>query len=322
MIDASHIIAGDRQALAKAITLLESSRDDHREKAETLIQQLAPHSGRSIRIGLTGSPGVGKSTLIDTLGSHVISLGHKVAVLAIDPSSSINGGSILGDKTRMPALAINPNAFIRPSPAGASLGGVAQRTAEAIIVCEAAGYDVIIVETVGVGQSETRVSEMTDMFLLMLLPGAGDELQAIKRGIMELADIVVVNKADGDMQARARLSAADVRQALGLLTPRFSDWSVAVLLSSCLNKGAGVDIIWQNVLELNRLIEKNGEKMNNRSVQSETRMVAEIRHLIFMELLSKDEHQEEFSAMCEQVKSGNLLPSVAAKNWVTRFLNK
>ena len=195
---AQQILAGDRRALAKAITLVESTRADHGEQAVQLLAELMPHAGKSIRIGVSGAPGVGKSTFIESLGNYLTEQGHQVAVLAVDPTSAVSGGSILGDKTRMEALSVNPKAFVRPSPAGTTLGGVTRRTRESLLLCEAAGYDVIIVETVGVGQSETAVSDMTDMFLLLLSPGGGDDLQGIKRGIMELADLVLVNKADGD----------------------------------------------------------------------------------------------------------------------------
>jgi LAO/AO transport system kinase len=194
---AKAIRAGDRAMLARAITLVESKREDHRKQAHQLVQSLLPQTGKSLRVGITGSPGVGKSTSIETLGTYLTGLGHKVAVLAVDPSSSRTGGSILGDKTRMAALSADPNAFIRPSPSSGTLGGVAAKTRETMLLCEAAGYDVILVETVGIGQSETAVAEMTDFFLVLMLPGAGDELQGIKKGVVELADMIAVNKADG-----------------------------------------------------------------------------------------------------------------------------
>ncbi|MCP4995672.1 MAG: methylmalonyl Co-A mutase-associated GTPase MeaB, partial [Gammaproteobacteria bacterium] len=196
---ANEVLAGNRRALARAITLIESTRRDHRTSAIVLLERLIPHSGKSIRLGISGVPGVGKSTFIEALGNHIIDAGHQVAVLTVDPSSAISGGSILGDKTRMESLSRRKEAYIRPSPAGKTLGGVTRRSREALILCEAAGFDVIIVETVGVGQSETRVAEMADMFILLLLPGAGDELQGIKRGIMELADLILINKADDEL---------------------------------------------------------------------------------------------------------------------------
>ena len=215
---ADNILSGDRRALAKAITLVESTRSEHHQQTSTLLEMLMPQSGRSIRLGISGAPGVGKSTFIEALGIYLIKLGHSVAVLAVDPSSAVTGGSILGDKTRMETLAFSEKAFVRPSPAGRTLGGVTRRTRESILLCEAAGFDIILVETVGVGQSETAVADMTDMFLLLLLPAGGDELQGIKRGIMELADLIVVNKSDGDQIALANQTMADYRSAVHFLT--------------------------------------------------------------------------------------------------------
>jgi LAO/AO transport system kinase len=217
---ADGVLEGNRRALARAITLIESERPDHRVTASALLERVIPHSGNSIRLGISGAPGVGKSTFIEALGNYLIDAGHRVAVLTVDPSSSISGGSILGDKTRMELLSRRGEAYIRPSPAGKTLGGVTRRSREALILCEAAGFDVIIVETVGVGQSETRVADMTDMFLLLLLPGAGDELQGIKRGIMELADLILINKADDDLLALADRAAAEYHSALQLFRAR------------------------------------------------------------------------------------------------------
>ncbi|HSN51974.1 MAG TPA: methylmalonyl Co-A mutase-associated GTPase MeaB, partial [Woeseiaceae bacterium] len=217
---AEGVTAGNRRVLAQAITLIESTRSDHRAAASALLERLMPKAGNSIRLGISGIPGVGKSTFIEALGNHVIDAGHRVAVLSVDPSSAVSGGSILGDKTRMEELSRRDEAFIRPSPAGTTLGGVTRRSREAMILCEAAGFDVIIVETVGVGQSETKVADMTDMFLLLLLPGAGDELQGIKRGIVELADLILINKADDGLVELARRAAAEYRSALQLLHPR------------------------------------------------------------------------------------------------------
>ena len=208
-----------RATLARAITLIESKRADHQAKAHQLVQQLLPHTGKAIRVGITGAPGVGKSTTIDTLGTFLTGNGHKVAVLAVDPSSTRTGGSILGDKTRMARLAVDDGAFVRPSPSSGTLGGVAAKTRETMLLCEAAGYDVILVETVGIGQSETAVADMTDFFLALMLPGAGDELQGIKKGLLEIADLIAVNKADGDNVTRARRAATDYRQAIRLMTP-------------------------------------------------------------------------------------------------------
>jgi len=211
---------GDRAMLARAITLIESKRADHQNKAHQLVQELLPDTGKAIRVGITGAPGVGKSLTIDTLGTHLTGQGHRVAVLAVDPSSTRTGGSILGDKTRMARLAIDDNAFVRPSPSSGTLGGVAAKTRETMLLCEAAGFDVVLVETVGIGQSETAVADMTDFFLALMLPGAGDELQGIKKGLVELADMIAVNKADGDNVKRATVAAAEYRAALHILTPR------------------------------------------------------------------------------------------------------
>ena len=245
LIDA--VLSGERRALARAITLIESTRSDHHVEANRLLEALMPHTGNSIRVGISGAPGVGKSTFIEALGNHVIDQGHKVAVLTVDPSSAISGGSILGDKTRMETLARRPEAYVRPSPSGNTLGGVTRRSRETLLLCEAAGFDVIFVETVGVGQSETRVAEMTDMFVLLLQPGAGDELQGIKRGIMELADLVLINKADGPLKRIAEESSVEFRNALRLLRPRIEGWKVPVQTCSSLERD-GIDEAWKAVL--------------------------------------------------------------------------
>ncbi len=231
---AERVRAGDRKALGRAITLVESTREEDRGRAVEMLESLMEATGDSTRVGVSGAPGVGKSTFIDRLGCYLIDRGHRVAVLAIDPSSTVSGGSILGDKTRMEQLARRPDAFVRPSPAGRALGGVARRTREAILLCEAAGFDIILVETVGVGQSETMVADMTDAFLLLLAPGGGDELQGIKRGIIELADVVAVNKTDGELESAARQTAADYRLALNVLRPRTQAWKVPVQACSAL----------------------------------------------------------------------------------------
>ncbi|WP_309570632.1 methylmalonyl Co-A mutase-associated GTPase MeaB [Deinococcus sp.] len=238
----SPLLVGNRRALARAITLAESTRPEHEAEAQELLAEVMPHAGKSIRVGLTGVPGVGKSTFIEALGVRLADAGHRVAVLAVDPSSARTGGSIMGDKTRMPRLTVHEGAFIRPSPSSGTLGGVARRTRETITLCEAAGYDVILVETVGVGQSETQVAAMTDLFVLLTLPNAGDELQGIKRGIMELADICVVNKADTNPQAAIRAQ-TELRTALTLLTPHDAPWRPVALRASALT-GEGLEEVW------------------------------------------------------------------------------
>jgi LAO/AO transport system kinase len=258
--------AGDRSVLARTITLLESTHRDHRRLAEQVLHELLPFSGGSHRVGITGVPGVGKSTFIDQLGVNLTATGHRVAVLAVDPTSSRTGGSILGDKTRMERLATDPNAFIRPSPAGRTLGGVARATREAILVCEAAGFDVVLVETVGVGQSETVVADMVDFFLVLMLAGAGDDLQGIKKGVLELADLVAVNKADGDNVRRAELAAAEYRRALHLMTPATPTWTPPVLTCSALTN-TGLDELWRQVELHRRKLTETGELQARRQEQ-------------------------------------------------------
>ncbi len=243
---AEGVRAGDRTMLARAITLVESRRQEDRALAAEVIGCLLPATGGAVRLGITGVPGVGKSTLIDALGTYLTGQGHRVAVLAVDPSSSRTGGSILGDKTRMARLALDPNAFIRPSPTAGSLGGVARMTREAMLLCEAAGFDVVVVETVGVGQSETVVAEMVDAFLVLALPGAGDDLQGIKKGILEIAEFIAVNKADGDNRRRAEGAAGHYRRALHILEPHGPEWSVPVLLISAV-EGRGLAELWREV---------------------------------------------------------------------------
>ena len=241
------LLLGERRALAKVITLLESQNSGHQKQARALLEGLMPHSGKSVRVGISGVPGAGKSTFLEALGMHLLGQDYRVAVLAVDPSSSRTGGSLLGDKTRMPCLSVNSRAFVRPSPAAGSLGGTARRTFESILACEAAGFNVVLVETVGVGQSETAVANMTDFLLLLTLPNAGDELQGIKRGIMERADVVVVNKADLN-EADTRRAQAELESALGLLTPHDALWRPRVLSTSALS-GAGIPEVWKAVLE-------------------------------------------------------------------------
>jgi LAO/AO transport system kinase len=241
------IRAGERPIIARAITLVESRRPDHQRAARRLVQDLLPDTGRAVRLGITGTPGVGKSTTIDALGTYLIGIGHRVAVLAVDPSSSRSGGSILADKTRMADLSADPNAFVRPSPSSGTLGGVAAKTRETLLICEAAGFDVVLVETVGTGQSETVVADMTDFFLVLMLPGAGDELQGLKKGVVELADMIAINKADGDNRARAQAAAAEYRAALHILGSH-TEWSPPVVTYSALTR-EGIPELWAKVLE-------------------------------------------------------------------------
>jgi LAO/AO transport system kinase len=257
-VTAAALRTGDRAMLARAITLIESTRADHQKAARALVQDILPDTGQAVRVGITGAPGVGKSTTIDTLGTMLTAKGHRVAVLAVDPSSSRTGGSILGDKTRMAKLAADPHAFIRPSPAAGTLGGVAAKTRETMLLCEAAGFDVIMVETVGIGQSETVVADMTDFFLALMLPGAGDELQGIKKGVVELADMIAVNKADGDNVTRARAAAVEYRMALHILSPRSPNWSPPTMTYSGLT-GDNVDKLWATVLEHRSRLTQSGE---------------------------------------------------------------
>ena len=258
--------AGERAVIARAITLIESRRADHQEAARRLVQDLLPSTGGAVRLGITGAPGTGKSTTIDALGSFLTASGHKVAVLAVDPSSTRSGGSILADKTRMARLATDPNAFVRPSPSSGTLGGVAAKTRESMLLCEAAGYDVVLVETIGTGQSETVVADMTDFFLVLMLPGAGDELQGLKKGVVELADMIAVNKADGDNRPRAQAAAAEYRAALHILGRRSPHWLPPVVTYSALT-GEGIAPLWAAVMEHRARMTEAGELAARRRAQ-------------------------------------------------------
>lgn len=313
------LLSGDRGALARAITLLESTRAEDRTQAEKLLHNIMPHTGNSIRIGISGSPGVGKSTFIEAFGNYATTHGSQIAVLTIDPTSSLSGGSILGDKTRMETLATNPKAFIRPSPSGQSLGGVARRTHETILVCEAAGFDLIIVETVGVGQSETLVSAMTDIFLLLLLPAAGDQLQGIKRGIMELADIIIVNKHDADMKKKAMTTAADIKHALQLLKPRLAEWKVPVLLVSSIEK-TGLDEVQKSIEKYRRLVESDDTLQTRRQQQAKGWLWNETREQLFTELENDTKVGEAMEKVMQQVRDKELPASVAARELVSKFM--
>jgi LAO/AO transport system kinase len=318
---AEAVHGGDRRALARAITLIESTRRDDHAAAGTLLERLMPHSGRAIRLGISGAPGVGKSTFIEALGNHVIDQGHRVAVLTVDPSSAISGGSILGDKTRMETLSRRAEAYIRPSPAGRVLGGVARRTREALILCEAAGFDVIFVETVGVGQSETRVAEMTDMFLLLLQPGGGDELQGIKRGIMELADLVLFNKADGDLKKLAGRTAAEYRNALRLLHPRSAHWQVEVQTCSAIAR-TGIAEAWDTVLRHQRALTDSGELAARRAQQARGWMWAEVQDSLIADLREDAEVRRHLPELEAATSEGRLPAAAAAARLLEIYLKR
>jgi LAO/AO transport system kinase len=308
---AERVGAGDRRALAQAITLVESTRADHRAEARALIDELLPRTGTSVRIGVSGAPGAGKSTLIEALGLHAIGQGRQVAVLAVDPSSSRSGGSILGDKTRMTDLGREAAAYIRPSPSGGTLGGVARRTREALLVCEAAGFDVVVVETVGVGQSEVAVADLVDLFLLIASPTGGDELQGIKRGIMELADVIVVNKADGDLLAPAQRAAADLRNAVHLLRPKRPGWDVEVLLASAL-EGSGVAEAWERVVSGIEHLRTTGTLDALRGEQAVAWMWDEVHEAVMARVLDRPEAQALAKELEAGVAGQQLSPSQAA----------
>ena len=261
------ILTGKIRYLSKAITIIESSRKEDSDKAVEILNKLVEHSGNSLRIGISGSPGVGKSTLIDVFGSLITSKGFKVAVLSVDPTSKISKGSILGDKTRMLKLSSDPNAFIRPSPSGGTLGGVARKTREIILLCEAAGYNMIIVETVGVGQSETTVSSMVDLFILLQMPDSGDELQGIKKGVLEFSDIIVINKADGENKKTAELSKRGLENVIHILRPVKNDWTTPVLLCSA-QENEGIDSLWETIIKHKDLMKESSSFTNNRQKQN------------------------------------------------------
>jgi LAO/AO transport system kinase len=309
---ARRLVAGERAALARAITLIESRREDHRALAEDLTQLVLPRSGQAMRVGITGVPGVGKSTTIDALGSMLTERGMRLAVLAVDPSSSRSGGSILGDKTRMQRLSTDPKAFIRPSPSAGALGGVAARTRESILVCEAAGFDVILVETVGVGQSETAVADMTDFFLFLALPGAGDELQGVKKGVLELADMIAVNKADGDNAGRARHAAGDYRAALHILNPGSPNWRPPVTLISGLH-GEGLSEMWAEVVKHREIMIGTGEFAQKRRDQQVRWMRQLAEERLRQRLYGGAQAKAGLPEIEAQVASGALSPAKGAE---------
>lgn len=306
------VLDRQRRALAKAITLIESTRDDHQVAAQRLLEQLLPHTGRAVRVGISGVPGVGKSTFIEAFGTFLTSIGRRVAVLAVDPSSARTGGSILGDKTRMVQLAADPNAFIRPSPSAGSLGGVARRTREVALVCEAAGYDVVLVETVGVGQSEVTVASMVDFFLVLMLAGAGDELQGIKKGILELADALAINKADGDNLRAAERAAAEYRGALRLFRPASASWSARVVTVSAVEK-RGMDGVWEMILEHHALLDGNGELRSKREGQRLSWFRSMLEDGLLRHFLERGDVRELVAALQDPIREGRMTPTDGAR---------
>ncbi|MFL5236781.1 MAG: methylmalonyl Co-A mutase-associated GTPase MeaB [Rhizomicrobium sp.] len=315
---AEAVLRGDRRALARAITLIESTRGSDRPKAEALLTSLLSHTGRGMRIGISGPPGVGKSTFIEAFGAHVIGKGHRLAVLAVDPSSRRSGGSILGDKTRMEQLARNPDAFIRPSPAGETLGGVARRTREAVLLVEAAGFDLVLVETVGVGQSETAVAEMVDLFVLLISPGGGDELQGLKRGVMELADIVLITKADGDLKQAAARAAADYGHALHLMRSKYPGAEPRVMQVSAL-EGRGIAEAWSAMRRFHDRLQRSGQLQKLRERQLRSWFWNEMQAILVEEISADEAIARRARAVEEEVVAGHKLPDAAARALVSYF---
>jgi GTPase len=312
---------GDRRALARAVTLVESTRPDHRREAERLIDTILPATGGATRIGISGPPGAGKSTFIERFGLDGIAQGHRIAVLAVDPGSKRGGGAILGDKTRMAELARSPAAFIRPSSAGTQTGGVARRTREAILVCEAAGFDTILVETVGAGQAETTVAEMVDMFLLILPPAAGDELQGIKRGIVELADLILINKADGELADHAIRSAAEYANALRLIRPAHPEWQVAVRAVSALT-GAGIGAVWDDVGRFRAALEASGGWIQRRAEQARAALWAEIGDSLLDRFRAAPAVAARLADIEREITGGRRTPAAAARLLLKTFLRE
>ena len=310
--------AGDRALLGRAITLIESRAKKHRPLADEVLQALLPHTGAAHRVGVSGTPGVGKSTFIEALGQRLLERGHKLAVLAVDPTSSVSGGSILGDKTRMQRLAADERCFIRPSPSAGTLGGVARRTRETLLLCEAAGYDVVLVETVGVGQSESVVVELVDTFLLLLLAGAGDQLQGIKRGVLELADVLAVTKADGDNLVRAKRALAEYRQAVHLLRPRDPDWSPPLLLTSAL-EATGLDEVWEQIMAHRVTREKSGHWERNRARQRVGWMWSLLQDRLLEAFRAHPEVDRLLSVSATEVEAGRLTPGRAVQDLLAAF---
>lgn len=315
---ADRLVAGDRAILGRAITLIESRSEKDRPRAQELLLRLLPHAGGSYRVGVTGVPGVGKSTFIDTLGVNLTGQGHRVAVLAVDPTSSRTGGSILGDKTRMAHLSRDPSAFIRPSPSAGTLGGVTRTTREVMLLCEAAGYDIILVETVGVGQSEIAVSEMVDFFLVLAIAGAGDELQGIKRGLLELADMIAVNKADGDNEERALRAASDYASAMHIMSPRSQNWAPPVVTCSAL-KNRGLNKLWTKIEECRDVLTASGEFDQTRRRQRLRWTWAMVEDRLIGDLKQSPSVTAIIDALEKDVLEGRLTPAMAAEQILTAF---
>jgi LAO/AO transport system kinase len=305
------ILGGNRASLARAITLMESTRDDDSVAAQQLLSELLPHTGKALRVGISGVPGVGKSTFIESLGMMLLGMGHRVAVLAVDPSSAVSGGSILGDKTRMVELGRAPHAFIRPSPSGATLGGVARRTREAMLLCEAAGFDVVLVETVGVGQSETHVAQMVDSFLVLMLPGAGDELQGIKKGILELADVVAVNKADGNNVERAQVARRDYATALHFVAPRHAAWRPPVVTVSALTR-EGLRELWDVLRQHRETLQADASLDNLRADQAQRWMWSLVEERVLDAFHRHPAVMQQLERVTQAVRAQRLSPTQAA----------
>ena len=315
------IRAGDRRAIARAITLIESTRSDQAELGQAVLEKLIPDTGRAIRVGITGPPGAGKSTFIEALGLMLVGQGHKVAVLAVDPSSPVTGGSILGDKTRMEKLATHPQAFIRPSPSGGSLGGVAHRTREVMMLCEAAGHDVVLIETVGIGQSEVNVASMVDFFAVLLLPGGGDELQGIKKGVIELADVLVVNKADGATREVAERTRMDYAGALQLIRAGSENWQPRAVCASA-TEGEGVDEVWRAVLAHHELLSASGELLEKRRRQARAWMWSLVEEGLQASFRRNDRVATRLVPLEQEVADSKTTPAAAARDLLSIFLNE